>query len=66
MYQLVFRLIANSYEIVDAEREFKIEIDGHELVGFIDTVYRTPASELLVSDYKATSDTATSTTRSNS
>ncbi len=49
-----FELPVSGYEIVDAEREFKIDIDGHELVGFIDAVYRTPDNELLVIDYKAT------------
>ena len=49
-----FELALSSYEIVDAEREFQLDIDGHELVGFIDAVYRTPEDELLVIDYKAT------------
>ncbi|MFC4541463.1 ATP-dependent helicase [Halosolutus amylolyticus] len=49
-----FDLPLSDYEIIDAEREFEIDIDGHELVGFIDAVYRTPDDELLVIDYKAT------------
>jgi len=49
-----FELDLPSYELIDAEREFELEIDGHELVGFIDAVYRTPNGELLVIDYKAT------------
>ncbi len=49
-----FELDVSSYEIIDAEREFELDIDGHELTGFIDAVYRTPEDELLVIDYKAT------------
>ena len=49
-----FELDLSDYEIVDAEREFELGLDGHELVGFIDAVYRTPDDELLIIDYKAT------------
>ncbi|WP_246997929.1 ATP-dependent helicase [Halosolutus gelatinilyticus] len=49
-----FELNLHSYEIIDAEREFELEIDGHELVGYIDAVYRTSDDELVVIDYKAT------------
>jgi len=49
-----FELALSSYEIIDAEREFELDVDGHELVGYIDAVYRTPDDELLVIDYKAT------------
>jgi len=49
-----FELELSSYEVVDAEREFEIDIHRHELVGYIDAVYRTPDDELLVIDYKAT------------
>jgi ATP-dependent helicase/DNAse subunit B len=49
-----FELGISDYEIIDAEREFEIELDGHELTGFIDAVYRTPDDELVVIDYKAT------------
>ncbi|CCQ37065.1 UvrD/REP family helicase [Natronomonas moolapensis 8.8.11] len=49
-----FELDLPSYEIIDAEREFELTIDGHELVGYIDAVYRTPDDELVVIDYKAT------------
>ena len=49
-----FDLDLSGWEIVDAEREFQLEVDGHELVGFIDAVYRTPDGELVVIDYKAT------------
>ncbi len=49
-----FQLDLYEYELVDAERKFELDIDGHELVGFIDAVYRTPGDELLVIDYKAT------------
>ena len=49
-----FELDLPSYEIIDAEREFELDIDGHELVGYIDAVYRTPDDELVVIDYKAT------------
>ena len=49
-----FELGLADYEIVDAEREFNLDIDGHELVGFIDAVYRTPNNDLMVIDYKAT------------
>jgi DNA helicase-2/ATP-dependent DNA helicase PcrA len=44
----------SDWEVIDAEREFQLEIEGHELVGFIDAVYRTPDDELIVVDYKAT------------
>jgi DNA helicase-2/ATP-dependent DNA helicase PcrA len=49
-----FELDFSDYEILDAEREFELDVDGHELVGYIDAVYRTPDDELLVIDYKAT------------
>ena len=49
-----FELELSEYEVIDAEREFELDIDGHELIGFIDAVYRTPDDELLVIDYKAT------------
>jgi DNA helicase-2/ATP-dependent DNA helicase PcrA len=49
-----FELEVSNYEIIDAEREFELDIDGHDLMGFIDAVYRTPDGELLVIDYKAT------------
>ena len=49
-----FELDLPDYEIIDAEREFELNIDGHELVGYIDAVYRTPDDELVVIDYKAT------------
>jgi ATP-dependent exoDNAse (exonuclease V) beta subunit len=49
-----FELDLSRYELIDAEREFALDIDGHELVGYIDAVYRTPDGELLVIDYKAT------------
>lgn len=34
--------------IVDAEQEFELDVDGHELVWFIDAVYRRPNGELVV------------------
>jgi DNA helicase-2/ATP-dependent DNA helicase PcrA len=49
-----FDLELSDYDLVDAEREFELDVDGHELVGFIDAVYRRPDGELLVIDYKAT------------
>jgi DNA helicase-2/ATP-dependent DNA helicase PcrA len=49
-----FELDLSTYEILDAEREFELNIDGHELTGYIDAVYRTPDGELIVIDYKAT------------
>lgn len=49
-----FELNLHNYEIIDAEREFELDIDGHELVGYIDAVYRTSDDELIVIDYKAT------------
>ncbi|MFC7139762.1 ATP-dependent helicase [Halosimplex aquaticum] len=52
-----FELEMSSWEVVDAERQFQIEFDGHELVGFIDAVYRTSDGELVVIDYKATERT---------
>ena len=42
------------WEIIDAEREFELGLNGHELIGFIDAVYRTPQDDLVVVDYKAT------------
>ena len=45
---------SRTHAIIDAEREFELDIDGHGLIGFIDAVYRTPEDELLVIDYKAT------------
>ena len=44
----------HSYDLIDAEREFELNLDGHDLVGYIDAVYRTPDDELVVIDYKAT------------
>jgi len=49
-----FELDLPDYEIIDAEREFEVEFNGHELTGYIDAVYRTPNDELMVVDYKAT------------
>ncbi|MUW13358.1 AAA family ATPase [Halorubrum sp. CBA1125] len=49
-----FELELSNYDIIDAERKFELTIDGHELVGFIDAVYRTADDELVVIDYKAT------------
>jgi len=49
-----FELDLSDYEIIDAEREFEVEFNGHELTGYIDAVYRTPDGELMVVDYKAT------------
>ncbi|WP_302081048.1 ATP-dependent helicase [Salinibaculum rarum] len=49
-----FELDISDYEIIDAEREFEINLNGHELTGYIDAVYRTSADELVVVDYKAT------------
>jgi len=49
-----FELELSEWDVVDAEREFAMEIDGEEVVGYIDAVYQTPADELVVIDYKAT------------
>jgi DNA helicase-2/ATP-dependent DNA helicase PcrA len=49
-----FELELSEWEILDAEREFAMELDGEEIVGYIDAVYRTPEDELVVIDYKAT------------
>jgi DNA helicase-2/ATP-dependent DNA helicase PcrA len=49
-----FELEVSEYEVVDAERDFELDLDGMDLVGSIDVVYRTPEGELLVVDYKAT------------
>ena len=49
-----FELDISDWEVVDAEREFSISINGEEIVGYIDAVYRTPTDELVVIDYKAT------------
>jgi DNA helicase-2/ATP-dependent DNA helicase PcrA len=52
-----FELEVSEYEVVDAEREFELNLEGMDLVGSIDAVYRTPEDELLVVDYKATERT---------
>jgi DNA helicase-2/ATP-dependent DNA helicase PcrA len=49
-----FELELSDWDVIDTEREFELEIEGHELIGFIDAVYRTPQDELIVIDYKAT------------
>ena len=49
-----FELELSRWELIDAEREFELTLNGHELVGFIDAVYRKPDGELVVVDYKAT------------
>jgi len=49
-----FQLELANYEVIDAEREFELNVDGHTLMGFIDAVYRTVDDDLLVIDYKAT------------
>lgn len=49
-----FELELSEWAVVDAEREFAMEIDGEEIVGYIDAVYRTPTDELVIIDYKAT------------
>lgn len=49
-----FELAISEWEVVDAEREFELDIDGGTLVGLIDAVYRTPEDTLVVIDYKAT------------
>ncbi|UPV77143.1 ATP-dependent helicase (plasmid) [Halorussus limi] len=49
-----FELEVSEWELLDAEREFELTLDGHELVGFVDAVYRNPEDELVVVDYKAT------------
>ena len=49
-----FELELCEWEVIDAERQFELDLDGHELVGFIDAVCRTPGDELVVVDYKAT------------
>ena len=49
-----FELELSEWEVIDAEREFAMDIDGEEIIGYIDAVYRTPEDELVVIDYKAT------------
>lgn len=49
-----FGLDISDWKVIDAEREFEIRVNGEEVVGYIDAVYRTPADELVVIDYKAT------------
>ncbi|MDS0284465.1 ATP-dependent helicase [Haloarcula onubensis] len=49
-----FALELSEWDVVDAEREFAMDIDGEEIVGYIDAVYRTPDDDLVVIDYKAT------------
>ena len=49
-----FELELSDWEVIDTERRFELEIEGHELVGVIDAVYRTHKDELIVIDYKAT------------
>ena len=49
-----FELELCEWEVIDGERRFELDLDGHELVGFIDAVCHTPDGELVVVDYKAT------------
>ncbi|WP_276282623.1 ATP-dependent helicase [Halorussus caseinilyticus] len=49
-----FELDVSEWELLDAEREFELTLDGHEVVGFVDAVYRNHDGELVVIDYKAT------------
>jgi len=49
-----FRTEASSWEILDAERSFTLDIDGHTITGKIDVVCRNSAGNLVVLDYKAT------------
>jgi DNA helicase-2/ATP-dependent DNA helicase PcrA len=49
-----FALDISDWEVIDAEREFEITVDGETIVGYIDAVYRTPEDKLVVVDYKAT------------
>jgi superfamily I DNA/RNA helicase/RecB family exonuclease len=50
-----FQLEVSNWEVLETERKFELDFAGHELMGFIDAVYRTPEDELIVIDYKATS-----------
>ena len=47
----------SDWEIVSAEREFSLDVDGETVVGYIDAIYRTPGGDLRVIDYKATERT---------
>jgi len=47
----------SDWEVVSAEREFSLEIDGETIIGYIDAIYRTPDGDLRVIDYKATERT---------
>jgi len=49
-----FELELSEWDVVDAEREFALGLNGEEIVGYIDAVYRTPDNDLVVIDYKAT------------
>jgi DNA helicase-2/ATP-dependent DNA helicase PcrA len=49
-----FELDISDWKVIDAERHFEITVDGEDVVGYIDAVYRTPSDELVVVDYKAT------------
>jgi DNA helicase-2/ATP-dependent DNA helicase PcrA len=49
-----FQLALSESEIIDAEREFELDVNGHNVFGYIDAVYRTQDDRLTVIDYKAT------------
>lgn len=49
-----FQTGLQKWELLDAEREFELTLNGHTITGFIDAVYRKPTGERIVIDYKAT------------
>lgn len=50
-----FETPAAGWEIIAAEREFSITLDGHAVTGLIDAIYERPDGSRIVIDYKATS-----------
>jgi DNA helicase-2/ATP-dependent DNA helicase PcrA len=47
----------SDWDLVSAEREFSLDVDGVAVIGYIDAVYRTPDGGLRVIDYEATERT---------
>lgn len=45
---------AATWEVIAAERQFSMQLDGHTVTGVIDAIARRPDGGLVVADYKAT------------
>lgn len=52
-----FQTALPTWILLDAERAFDLDLDGHHVTGFIDAVYRNSNGDLVVIDYKATERT---------